>query len=75
MSDKVEDPRLQCNDGDKEGSFHSYQGDNSTMTKEYTEDMSMCATFPLGITLVALAEESLTQVVAPSYPLLEWMAK
>jgi len=41
----VEDPHLQCIDGDKEGSFHNYQGDNSTMTKEHTKDMSMCATF------------------------------
>jgi len=41
----VKDPRLQRIDGDKEGSFHNYQGDNSTMTKEYTKDMSMCATF------------------------------
>jgi len=41
MYNKVEDPRLQRNDGDKEGSFHNYQGDNSTMTKEYTKDMRM----------------------------------
>jgi len=43
----VKDPRLQRIDGDKEGSFRNYQGDNSTMTTEHTKHMSMCATFIL----------------------------